>query len=211
MPYKDQMKRREALLTRKPGERIERTAVIVARTDIRLLAVLEDFFRSKGVFPSSRSELIRLSLEHLHDHLFLGTKEIDRPFDSWGFGEALSFLERYGSLHKAGQNRERLAVNISQETIEEEKQAYQVPYQFTPTLTPEQIKAKQDEAYYRYSNTPQVLFIEKVEELSRTKLKGTKGYVEQDPEEKLPDVASLDPDILSKLTLVEEEKINKES
>jgi hypothetical protein len=202
MPYKDRMKRREALLTRKPGERIERTAVIVARTDIRLLAVLEDFFRLKGVFPASRSELIRLALEHLHDHLFLVTKEVNKPFESWSFSEAFEFLERYGSLHKAGQNRERLVAKIGQENMEADRLEYQTTYQAIPTITPEYIKAKQEEACQRYSNSPQVLSLEKVEELNRAKLKGTKEYIEQDEEVKLPDSASLNPDILAKLLVV---------
>jgi hypothetical protein len=205
MPFKDRLKRREALLVRKPGERIERTAVIVARTDIRLLAVLEDFFRSKGVFPASRSELIRLALEHLHDHLFLVTKEVNRPFDTWGFGEALEFLERYGSLHKAGQNREKLVANMGRETMDTERKAYQDTYSDIPVgPSPEYIKSKQEEAYMRYENTPQMLSLEETEKLNRAKLKGTKGYIEQDEEVKLSDKDSLNPDILAKLPVIDD-------
>jgi hypothetical protein len=110
------------------------TAVIEARTDIRLLATLDAYFSANDATPSTKSELVRLALEHLHDILVINGK-INQPFNSMTFTEATTALSRFGNMHKAGHNRAKLTALLSHESLHTQTTVEAIPAKLEAELT----------------------------------------------------------------------------
>jgi hypothetical protein len=92
----------------------DRTAVIEARVDVRLLANLSDFFHQVGISPTSRNDLVKLSLELIHTYLQKSGKL--QPYDELTYTKARDMLSRYGSTNRRGQNLKKLHELLASES-----------------------------------------------------------------------------------------------
>lgn len=159
------------LMNKIQPESLTKTVVIEARTDVRLLATLEKFFLSAEVLVQTKSELMRASLELLHD--WLVQRGLVRPFDEMSFHEAYDLLARFGNLNKGGQNRRRLAAALARESVQEE-------YREAQSRPVEPIVEQ-----------PTAEYMEQLRRETRKRASDAGLMVEQDKEEQLPDSASL--------------------
>lgn len=166
--------------------RVEKTCVVAARTDIRLLAALDDFYFRQGAQVDSKSELVRLALVHYHDLLFKNGY-LDMPFDSLTFHQAFSMLAKYGNLHVGGQNRERLTALMGRESLEGVESIFQQA-QEDSKISQEEIEQHKAIAL-RNARAAGMLAESRAKRQDKDSDEDMR--VEQDPYEEVPDEASL--------------------
>jgi len=92
----------------------DKTAVLEARVDIRILANLYDFFVSQDARPNSKNEIVKLALELAH--AYLEKSGHVRPYAARTFTDAFDTLKHYGSLHRGGQNARKLHQFVAEES-----------------------------------------------------------------------------------------------
>lgn len=110
-----------------------KTVVLEARTDIRLLASLQDYFVSVGAHPRTRSELVNLGLELAH--LYIQKIGKARSYELLTFNEAYGILQGYGNLHKSNQNKRKLHELMAEENYIQEQISKKIGPSSTKTGT----------------------------------------------------------------------------
>lgn len=157
-----------------------KTAVIEARTDIRILFTLDEFFIQQGVVVQTRSELVRSALELLCN--YLTTQRKAPHYTTRAFHEARNGLLRFGSMNRGGQNQATLTAAMAREELEDNMR----PIQAGPSYQPMQPQIQQPMSMEE---------VQRIKEETRRRyeehLKMDPLYVPQDPREEVPDEASL--------------------
>jgi hypothetical protein len=91
----------------------KKTAVIECRTDIRILATIQQFFLDAGLVPSSRSELFRQSLKLLVEILKEQGKV--RSYEELTNKQASEILESFSTMSIRDQRIKIMAKSLPQE------------------------------------------------------------------------------------------------
>lgn len=185
----DRSKYMAKLLSTLPS-RVEHTAVLSVRTDIRLLAALDRYYLHRGILLRTKSELIRLALEHYHD-LLHQNGIIEKPFDDWTFTDADYHLQlKYGEMQRDGNNRARLDALKIQEA--QGIGMHNKEFEFSPGF---------EEAFEQASKEGEEALRESLR--FKPKTKTTEEFIPQQSDTPTGE-NSLDPDVLAKLPVVDE-------
>lgn len=93
----------------------DKTAVIEARVDIRVLANLYDYFVANDARPNSKNEIVKLGLELAE--AFLEKLGKVQGYERRTFTDAYNTLKHYGSLHRGQQNAKRMHQLVAEESL----------------------------------------------------------------------------------------------
>lgn len=93
---------------------MQKTCVIEARVDIRLLASLDAFLQKQNVIAASKSELVRNALTLLHE--ILAERGQVEDYTLATHSKARAQLARLGNLNKNAQGERELFRKIAEET-----------------------------------------------------------------------------------------------
>lgn len=94
----------------------QRSTTFTCRADIRILKLLHEFFQSRGVAITNRSEIANYALEFLAESLLSRYPELSLST----YHEAMGYLQHFGlaNLNAGGRGKEQLKKVLASEALE---------------------------------------------------------------------------------------------